>query len=103
MLVITHKILLADLQLTQNFAALPNGDALNRWRLSLPIDPVKIQDGYSLSDSLKPLAYCDRGHDLKWYNVPFRTIEELDADLWNRDPQPVPPFNGFTPYQEVAV
>jgi hypothetical protein len=103
MLVITHKIVLADLQLTQNFASLPIGDGLNRWELALPIDAGKFRDGYSLSDSLKPVAYCEKGRDLHWYNVPSRTIDELDADLWNRDPILVPPFNGFLPYQEVAV
>jgi CRISPR/Cas system-associated exonuclease Cas4 (RecB family) len=103
MLVITHKILLADLQLTQNFAALPIGDGLTRWNLSLPIYRDKFRDGLSLSDSLQPTAYCETGRDLHWYEVISKTIEELDMDLWNKDVLPTAPFNGFIPYKEVAV
>lgn len=103
MLVVTHKIQLADLQLTRNFASLDTGDALNRWGLRLPLDPLKFQQGFSLSESLRPTAYCEVGRDLRWYNVPSRNIETLDLDLWNRAVQPVPPFNDFLPYQEVAV
>jgi CRISPR/Cas system-associated exonuclease Cas4 (RecB family) len=103
MLVITHKILLADLQLTQNFAALPIGDGLTRWNLSLPIYRDKFRDGLSLSDSLQSTAYCETGRDLYWYDVTSKTIEELDMDLWNKDVLPTAPFNGFLPYKEVAV
>jgi hypothetical protein len=103
MLVITHKISLADLQLTQNFASLPIGDGLSRWELSLPVDLRKFNNGLSLSDSLKPTVYCDTGRDLHWYDVPTSTIDELDSNLWNRDPVSTPPFYGFEPYREIAV
>jgi hypothetical protein len=103
MLVITNRIELADLQLTRDFAALPDRDGLNRWELQLPIDSKKIDQGLSLSSSLKPTVYCNVGRSLNWFDVPALTVAELDDNLWNTYTTSVVPFGSFTPYKEVAV
>ena len=103
MLVITHQIELSDLQLTQDFAALPDRDGLNRWELRLPLDVEKLRQGRSLSSSLEPTVFCNVGRDLYWYDISALSVAELDNNFWNRYLTKVVPFGSFLPYKEVAV
>jgi hypothetical protein len=104
MKVITHKIELQDLSLSDNFAALAVGDAIERWEFNLPIDRAKIRAGKSLTDALRPIVYCRTGRNLHWSQIPTSTQEELDANLFNTDTLTLTaPFMGFLPYAEVAV
>ena len=104
MKVITHKIELQDLSLSDNFAALAVGDAIERWEFNLPIDRAKLRAGKSLTDSLRPIVFCRTGRGLHWSQVPTSTREELDANYFNQDYFTLTaPFLGFLPYAEIAV
>lgn len=102
MIVITHTIKLADLQLTQNFAALPIDDGIERWEISLPIRRDDFLEGASLTDSLMPITWCDTGRNLHWYNIKTSPLS-LDMDLWNQDTIETVPFDDFLPYMDMVV
>jgi hypothetical protein len=99
MLVITHRINLANINYISEFAATSQSGEAFRASCSLPLDKTKVLEGRSLINCLKPIASAQEGRRLRWWKILEQTGDEQDADHYNTKTRPVPVFGtGVIPY-----